>query len=72
MGCVTLKGCSEALTEPFLEAFIIPGHKINNILIGLKFTVSINSQISSKGVGTVRAYDVKNIRKRAYRKKSAT
>jgi len=30
MGCVTLKGCSEALVEPFLEAFIVPGHKSND------------------------------------------
>ena len=37
MGCATLKRCSEALTEPFLEAFIVPG---NNILIGLKKKLS--------------------------------
>lgn len=71
MGCVTLEGYSEALSE----AFIVPAHKINIAFVlktNFSFVVIINSQISSKGVGTVRAYDVKNARKRAYRRPLAT
>ena len=67
---MTLEGYSEA----FSEAFIVPAHKMKRVFVlktNFSFAVIINSQISSKGVGAMSAYDVKNAKKKAYRKKSA-
>ena len=64
MGFEILEEWSEAFLAPVqksrvLSVFVQKSFSLNFILLCL------NLQISSKGVGTTRAYDVRNIRKRA-------
>ena len=52
--------------EGWSEAFVAPVNKINIVFIVLveKNNNTVYSQISSKGVGMMRAYTVKNTKKR--------